>query len=324
MNSLAALAAGSAITVAYQTGHTQQQASPRRIGVLKGGGWSEEILQGFRQGLLDGGYVEGRDVVIEWRFAQGDYSRVPGLVADLLQHNVEVIVVTNTQEAQAAKRATSNIPIVMASIADPVGSGLVPSLAHPDSNITGVSLMARELGVKRLQLLKEAIPRLTRIAVFWNPDAPLHRRVLNDFKEIAPSLSVELTFVSVRTPEQFEAGFATIRRAHAEALYVIEDGFFYANRAKVLKLASKAGLPVTYGARQYAEEGALMFYGANFGDLFRRAAGYVVKILQGAKPSDLSIEQPTKFELVVNLKAAKALGITIPEPFLLRVDEVIQ
>jgi putative ABC transport system substrate-binding protein len=148
--------------------------------------------------------------------------------------------------------------------------------------------------------------------------------VINDFKQIAPSLSIELSFVSVRTPEEFEAAFAAVRRAHAKALYVIEDGFFYANRARVLKLASKAKLPVIYGERQYTEEGGLMFYGANFGDLYRRTAGYVVKILQGAKPSDLSIEQPTKFELVVNLKTAKALGITIPKSILLRADEVIE
>jgi putative ABC transport system substrate-binding protein len=302
----------------------QQPTSPRHIGVLKGGGWSEENLQGFRQGLLDAGYAEGRDVVIEWRFANGDYTRVPELVADLVQRRVEAIVVTNTQEAQAAKRATSTIPIVMASIADPVGSGLVPSLAHPGGNITGVSLMARELGVKRLQMLKEAIPRLIRVAVLWNPDAPFHLKVIEDFKEVAPSLSVVLSFVSVRTPEELTPALSAVSRAHAQALYVIEDGFFYANRARILRLASKARLPVIYGARQYADEGGLMFYGANFGDVYRRTAGYVVKILQGANPGDLPIEQPSKFELVVNLKTAKPLGITIPESILLRADEVIR
>ena len=303
----------------------QQPASPRRIGVLLVGFSPEsKEAQAFRQGLRDAGYAEGRDVVIEWRSANGDYDRVPELAADLVQRKVDVIVVDSTLATQAVKRATSTIPIVMALVADPVGSGLVASLAHPGGNVTGLSMMMADLSAKRLQLLKEAIPRLTRVAVLWNPDTPYHPKVIEELKAVAPSLSIELSFVSARTPEEIGPAFSAVSRAHAQALYVIEDAFFFTHRTTLLKLASKARLPVIYGERHFADEGGLMSYGPNFGDLFRRSAGYVDKILKGAKPGDLPIEQPTKFELVVNLKTAKALGITIPESILLRADEVIR
>jgi putative ABC transport system substrate-binding protein len=263
-------------------------------------------------------------VVIEWRSASGDIARVPELAADLVQRKVDVIVVTGTFAAQAAKRATSTIPIVMSVVADPVGSGLVANLAHPGGNVTGLSLMAPELIGKRLQLLKETIPRLTRVAVLWNPDSPYHPKVVEDLKAVAPSLSIELSFVGARTSEDFSAAFSAVSRGHAQALYVITDPYFFNQRTTLLALASKARLPVIYGERNFAEAGALMSYGPNYGDLFRRSAGYVDKILKGANPSDLPIEQPTKFELVVNLKTAKALGITIPESILLRADEVIR
>jgi putative ABC transport system substrate-binding protein len=304
---------------------TQQPAPPRRIGVLLGGfSLDDKDVQAFRQGLLDAGYSEGRDVVIEWRSASGDYARVPELAADLVHRKVEVIVVTTTIAAQAVKRATSTIPIVMARVADPVGSGLVASLAHPGGNVTGLSMMMAELSAKRLQLLKEAIPRITRVAVLWNPVTPWHAKVVEDLKAAAPSLSIELKLVDVRTPEEFGPAFSAVSRARAQALYVIEDAFFFTHRATLLKLASKARLPIIYAYRAFADEGGLMSYGANSGDLFRRSAGYVDKILRGAKPGDLPIEQPTKFELVVNLNTAKALGITIPESILLRADEVIR
>ena len=297
---------------------------PRRIGVVEGGGWPEELAQAFRQGLVHAGYVEGRDVLIEWRSASGDYARGPELVADLVQHRVEVIVVSNTPDAQAAKRATSTIPIIMVSVADPVGSGLVESLAHPGGNVTGFSIIATELSAKRLQLLKEAIPRLARVAILWNPATPWHPKVTEDLKAVAPGLSMELSFVSVQTPEQIVPAFSAVGRAHAEAVYVLGDAFFLTHRMTLLKLASKHRLPVIYGERHFADAGALLSYGPNYQDLFRLSAGYVDKILKGAKPGDLSIEQPTKFELVVNLKTAKALGITIPKSILLRADEVIR
>ena len=303
----------------------QPPASPWHIGVVYLGISSEQKdAQAFRRGLRDAGYVEGRDVVIEWRSANGDYARAPVLAADLSQRKVDVIVVESTVAARAIKRDTSTIPIVMAVVADPVGSGLVASLAHPGGNITGLSLMTTDLAAKRLQLLKEAIPRVARVAVLWNPDTPWHTRVVEDLKAAAPSLSIELNFVSARTPEEFGPAFSAISRAHSQALYMVESAFFFAHRTTLLELASKARLPVIYGAREFADEGGLMSYGASYRDLMRRSAEYVDKILKGAKPGDLPIEQPTQFELVINLKTAKALGITIPESILLRADEVIR
>jgi putative tryptophan/tyrosine transport system substrate-binding protein len=303
----------------------QQPAAPWHIGVLSVS-YSPESSEAreFRQGLVDAGYSEGRDVLIEWRSANGDYGRVSQLAADLVYGKVDVIVVGNTVAAQALQRATSTIPIVMAAVADPVGSGLVASLAHPGGNITGLAPMTVELSAKRLQLLKEAIPRLARVAVLWNPDSPYHQKVIEDLKAVAPSLSIELKFAHVRKADEFAPAFSAISRANAQALYVIEDSFFITNRAIVLKLASKARLPAIFGTRAFADGGGLMSYGVNYGDQYRRSAAYVDKILRGAKPGDLPIEQPTKLELVVNLKTAKALGITIPESILLRADEVIR
>ena len=321
---LVAMAAGLGL-FGVANADAQQPASPRRVGVLLGGISPEsKEAQAFRQGLRDAGYTEGRDVVIEWRFANGDYDRIQELAADLVQRKVDVIVVIGTPDAQAAKRATSSIPIVLAIVANPVGSGLVASLAHPGGNVTGLSMMMTELSAKRLQLLKEVIPRLTRIAVLWNPDNPSHPNAVEELKAAAPSLAIELKFVGVRTPEQFDPAFSAASRAHAQALYVLGDPFFFAHRTTLLKLVSKARLPCIYAERNFVDEGGLMSYAPNLADVFRRSTGYVVKILKGAKPGDLPIEQPTKFELVVNLKTAKALGITIPESILLRADEVIR
>jgi putative ABC transport system substrate-binding protein len=303
----------------------QQPATPRRVGVLLVSFSPEsKEAQAFRGGLLNAGYAEGRDVVIEWRSANGDYDRVPGLVADLVESKVDAIVVDTTVAALALKHATSTIPIVLAAVADPLGSGLVTSLAHPGGNVTGLSSMRGELSAKRLQLLKEVIPRLTRVAVLWNPDSPPHTKMVQQLKAVAPSLSIEPSFVGVRTPEEIGPAFATVSRAHAQALYVLGAPVFITHRTTLLKLASKAGLPTIYSGRQYADEGGLMSYGANYADQLRRAAGYVDKILKGVKPGDLPIEQPTKFELVVNLKTARAMGITIPESILLQADEVIK
>jgi putative ABC transport system substrate-binding protein len=263
-------------------------------------------------------------VVIEWRHANGDYDRVPELVDDLVQRKVEVIVADSTYAARAAKRATSTIPVVMAVVADPVGTGLVASLAHPGGNVTGLSVMLTELSAKQLQLLKETIPRLARVAVLWNPDAPHHSKVIRELRAVAPSLSITLNIAGARTPEEFGPAFSAISRARAQALYVIGDALFSTHRATLLKLASKARLPTIYAVRGIVDAGGLMSYGPSFGDLFRQSAGYVDKILKGAKPGDLPVEQPTKFEFVVNLKTAKALGITIPQSILLRADEVIK
>ena len=322
---LAGLIVAAAIAVKPNGVHAQQSTSPRRIGVLLVGFSPEsKEAQQLRQGLQDVGYVEGRDVTIEWRYANGDYDKVAGLAADLVQSKVDVMVVDGTVGNQAAKRGTSNVPIVMVLVADPVGSGLVASLAHPGGNVTGLSLMIPELTAKQLQLLKEALSRLTRVSVLWNPASPYQPKVIEELKAAAPSLSIELSFVDVRTPEQFGPGFSAMTRARAEALYVIGDPFFASHGTTLLKLASKARLPVIGVSRQFAAAGALMSYGPNIGDVFRRSAGYVDKILKGASPATLPVEQPTKFELVVNLKTAKALGIKIPEAILLQADEVIR
>jgi putative tryptophan/tyrosine transport system substrate-binding protein len=303
----------------------QQPDRMRRIGVLLVGLSPEsKEAKHFRLGLRDAGYSEGRDVIIEWRSANGDYDRVPELVADLIHSKVDVIVQDSTVGTEVAKRSTSTIPIVMALVLDPVGSGLVKSLAHPGGNVTGLSMMTIELNSKRLQLLKEAIPQLTRAAVLWNPDHPSHAKVVEDLKVIAPSLSIELTFVGVRAPEQFGPAFSDISRAKAQALYVVEDPIFFAHRMILLELASTARLPTIHDLRRFPEEGALMSYGPDLHDLFRRAAVYVYRILKGAKPADLPVEQPTKFELVINLKTAKALGLDLPPTMLALADEVIE
>jgi putative tryptophan/tyrosine transport system substrate-binding protein len=303
----------------------QQVASLPRIGVLLVGlsPESKEARQ-FRLGLRDAGYSEGRDAVIEWRSANGDYDRVPALVADLLQRKVDVIVQDSTVGTELTKRATSKIPIVMALVLDPVGSGLVASLAHPGENVTGLSMMATELYPKRLQLLKEVNPQLVRAAVLWNPDHPFHAKAAQELRGIAPSLSIELTFVGIRTPDQFDAAFVEITAANAQALYVVEDPIFFAHRNALLKLASAARIPTIHELARWPEASALISYGPDLQDLFRRAALYVARILKGAKPADLPVEQPTKFELVINLKTAKALGLEISPTLLALTDGVIE
>jgi len=309
----------------YVKAYPQQPALPRRVGVLLVILTPEsKEARAFREGLRNAGYDEGRDVIIEWRNANADYDRIPELVADLVQNKVDVIVVETTRAALAAKRATSIIPIVMALVADPVGSGLVASLAHPGGNVTGVSVMTAELSAKRLQLLKETIPRLARVAVLWNPDTPWHAKVIEDLKSAARKFSIGLSFVSVRTPEQLGPAFSTVRRTNAQALYLIECPLFSTHRAVLLELAFKARLPMVEAERRFVDAGGLMSYGPNLTDLYRRSAGYVARILKGAKPGDLPVEQPTNFELVVNLNTAKALGLTIPQSVLQRADEVIR
>jgi putative ABC transport system substrate-binding protein len=260
------------------------------------------------------------------RTAQEHPDRLPSLAEELVQLDVDVIVVTNALAAQALRRATSTIPIVVA-LFDPTAIGLVTNLAHPGGNVTGLSSMNLELRAKRLQLLKETIPGLTRVAVLWNPamfPTRLQTKFVEDLKAAAHSLSIELKFVVAQKPEEFAPAFSAVSRAHAQALYLIENPLFYVHRMTLAKLTLKARLPAIYASRTFADDGGLMSYGADYADQMRRSAVYVDKILKGAKPGDLPIEQPTKFDLVVNLKTAKALGITIPQSILVRADEVIR
>jgi len=303
----------------------ERPSSPRRIGVLLVA-WhpTDKQPQQLHAGLHEAGYVEGRDIVFEWRFADGHYDRAPSLAAELVQQKVDVIVVESTIAAQAAKRATSTIPIVMAIVADPVGSGLVDTLAHPGGNLTGLSLMGLDLSAKRLQLLKEAIPRLTRVAVLWNPATPFHAKAVRDITAAAGALSLNVTLVAAQGPADLSLALAAAKRAHAQALYVVEDPVITLHRKRLLELTAKAAIPSVYSLRDFPEEGGFISYGADLSDMFRRSAQFVDRILKGAKPSELPIEQPTKFELVVNLRTAKTLGVVVPESILLQADEVIR
>jgi putative ABC transport system substrate-binding protein len=303
----------------------QNRGSPARIGVLLVGlSPASKATQHFRRGLRDAGYFEGRDVVIEWRSAEGDYSRVPELALELVRSGVDVIVQDSTFGTRETMQLTTTIPIVMALVVDPVGSGLVQSPSRPGGNVTGLSMMTSDLNSKRLQLLKDTAPEVTRIGVLWNPDHPFHSKVAEDLKAIAPSLSLELSLAGVRNHEQLEAAFSDFNRAKAQALYVVEDPIFFANQKTILGLSSMARLPTIHELRRWPEEGALISYGPDLHDLFRRAALYVGRILKGAKPADLPVEQPTRFELVINLKAAKALGLDLPPQLQQLADEVIE
>ena len=278
----------------------------------------------FREGLRDAGHVEGRDIVVDWWFGGGHYDRVPEAVADLGQHNFDAIVVEGTPAALAAKRATSTIPIVMALVSDPVGSGLVASLARPGGNVTGLTNQTVDLVAKRLQLLKEAIPGARRVVVLFNPESPPNNVMVSRLKEAAPGVGVELKFINVRNVQELRSAFAGLSRSNVDALFIIDDAFMTTLGDEFLRLGMNARLPVVYAHKPLARKGVLLSYAVDHRELFRRAAAYVDKILKGANPRDLPVEQPTKFELVVNLKTAKELGITIPESILLRADEVIR
>jgi putative ABC transport system substrate-binding protein len=283
-----------------------------------------EEAKAFRQGLRDAGYAEGRDVIIDWWFGAGRYDRVSEAVANLAQTKPDAIVVEGTPAALAAKRATNTIPIVMALVGDPVGSGLVASLARPGGNVTGLTNQTVDLAAKRLQMLKEAIPGARRVVVIFNPETLPNITIISRLKDAAPGLSVELKFVSVRKVEELRSAFLGLDRSNMDALLIVDDAFMAALGDVILQLGMKSRVPIVYANKPLARKGVLLSYAVDHPTMFRRAAGYVDKILKGAKPGDLPIEQPTKFELVVNLKTAKALGITIPQSILVRADEVIR
>jgi putative tryptophan/tyrosine transport system substrate-binding protein len=302
-----------------------QSAKRRRIAFLTTGSRAsgEAYLGAFRQGLRALGYGDA-DIEIEIRYAEGHFERLPNLAAELVHLAPEVIVATSTPAVQAAKQATSTIPIVMAAGGDPVGSGFVASLAHPGGHITGLSTVSPEMAGKWLQLLKTAIPGAERIAFLVNLRNPQDVSLLQVARQAAETLRTELLSVEAGAPDEINGAFAVMAREHAEALIVTGDPFFFLEKSRVVELAASHKLPAIYQWREFAAIGGLMSYGPDLNDLFRRAATYVDKILKGAKPADLPVEQPTKFQLVINLKTAQALGLTIPPSILAGADEVIE
>ena len=279
---------------------------------------------GFREGLRELGYVAGQSIAIEYRYGEGQFERLPGLAAELARLNVDVIVAAGTQAISAAKQSTRVIPIVMAVTADPIGSGFVASLARPGGNITGLTSLSPDISGKRLELLKEIVPSLSRVGVLWNKGNPDNAKQLREAESAANTLRLEIHHVEVRNADDFDKAFSAIVSARVGALYALGDNLFATNRKRIVGFTAKNKLALMLTTRQGAEAGALVAYGTNFFDLFRRAATYVDKILKGAKPADLPVEQPTKFELVINLTTAKTLGLTIPQSLLLRADHVIE
>jgi len=296
----------------------QQAARMFRIGVL--GGSVPELGQGLREL----GYVEGQNLTIEWRSPEGKVERYDDLAAELVRLKVDVLVAPVPSATIAAKNATASIPIVMVNTPDPVQLGLVASLGRPGGNITGTTSLSADLSVKQLELLKEALPQATHVAVLWNPASPWHSLARNGAERVARSLVVQLHSVAVRGPEDFEGAFAAMTKHRADAVLILSDPMTFFHRARVADLAVKRRLPTMHGARGYVDAGGLISYWAHQADLYRRVASYVDRILKGAKPGDLPVEQPIKFELVINLKTAKALGLTIPPSLLLRADQVIE
>jgi len=298
-----------------------------RIGFLFYGapGPSAEV-DAFRQGLRELGYIEGQNVTIDYRFASGQVERLPELATELARLKVDVIVTPGTPAAMAAKQATSTIPIVFAVVADAVGAGLIANFARPGGNITGLTSISAELGGKRLELLKEVAPKASRLAVLYNPSDRSNVLVLKELQESAPALGLTVHPLEVRAPGEFEGAFAAMTRERAHALFVVPGVLTLEqrNRKALVDLATKSRIPAMWGHRQFVDAGGLMSYAVNFYDQLRRAAIYVDKILKGAKPGDLPVEQPTRYELVINLTAAKALGLRIPQSLLGRADQVIE
>jgi putative ABC transport system substrate-binding protein len=282
-------------------------------------------IEAFRQGLRELGYLEGRSIVVEYRWADGKFDKLPELAAELIRSNVDVIVPAVTQASIAAKKATGTIPIVMVGVSDPVGSGLVNSLARPGTNVTGTSSMTAEIVGKQLELLKETLPKISPVAALWNPANPVFQALqLREIDLAARTLGVHLQFVEARGPEEIDRAFAAISKAGTRAIIVLGDPVFISHRKRIADLATKRRLPAVSGTREHAEAGGLMAYGPSFPAMYRRTAYYVDKILKGAKPADLPIEQPTKFEFIINLRTAKQIGLTIPPNVLARADRVIR
>jgi len=282
------------------------------------------LLAAFRQGLHDLGYVEGQNITLEYRWAEGQYERLPDLAAELVRLGVHVLVTSGPLGTRAAKAMTHTLPIVMARDFDPIADGFVASLGRPSGNITGMTALARELSAKRLELLKDTVAGLARVAILWNPLEVSAVRQLRDTEDAARVLGLQVHVLEVRGPDDFAGAFAAARTGGAGGVTVLADPVSHFHRARLVELAAQSRLPTMYWERVFVEAGGLMSYAASDRDLYRRAAYYVDRLLKGAKPADLPIEQPTKFELIINLKTAKALGLTMPPSLLLLADEVIQ
>lgn len=323
------LALSSILAMAPFVRAQQPAAKMHRIGYLVGGsaaaGESARLSSAFRDALAELGWIEGQNLAIEYRFAEGQFDRLPQLAGDLLRMNVDLIVASPTPAALAARNATNAIPIVMVSVGDPVGLGLVASLAKPGGNVTGLSYTVGAFLVdKQLQLLKEAVPGLGRVGVLLNPANPSHASALDNARDAGRQLGLSLFVSEARGQTEFASAFAAMIEHRAQALLVVQDSMFTLHRVQVAEHAAKSRLPSMYGLSASVEAGGLMSYGPNLSDQLRQAAGYVDKVLKGAKPADLPVEQPKRFELVVNARTARTLGMTIPAALLLRADRVIE
>ena len=306
--------------------HAQQSRKTPRIGVLLPGTPASFSLRtkAFLEALRQLGYVEGRTIEIEWKWGDDRLDTLSGLAADLVRSNVDVLVTGGTPAAKALKATTRTIPIVMAIVGDPVAAGLVDNLARPGGNATGFSIVAPELGTKRLELLKEIVPNLSSIAVLSNTENPQSKIEMKEMQTAAQAMALQLHPVEISAEDELENAFAAMNGAAAQALIVLTDPVLFSQRKRIVDLAGKYKLPAVYFFQGFVGEGGLMSYGPSDADLFRRAAGYVDRILKGAKPSELPVEQPTKFDLYINLKTAKALGLAIPSSLLAIADEVIE
>jgi putative tryptophan/tyrosine transport system substrate-binding protein len=315
-----------AVLLVSSSTDAQPASRPSRIGGLWPGpeGASAPYLEAFRKGLSDLGWVDGQNVVMENRYAQDSAERLARDADELVRAQVALIVTSRGQATRAARQATTRIPIVFVAPSDPVGTGIVQSLAHPGGNATGLTLISPELGGKRLQLLKEIAPNVSRVAVLWNPTDPGKALELRETAAAARALGIALQSIEVRRPADFDGAFVAIASARTDALVTLAEPLTIAQRVRIIEFVTRSRLPSMFELREFADDGGLIAYGPNLLDLFRRAAIYADKILKGAKAADLPVEQPTKFELIINLKTARALGLTIPPALRLRADQVIE
>jgi putative tryptophan/tyrosine transport system substrate-binding protein len=302
----------------------QSSSRPARIGVLRPGSPPDPLVEDLRQGLRDLGYVEGRNIILEYRYADGDLDRLPALAAELVQLKVDLITAWSTPAVLAAKSESSTIPIVFGGVGEPVGVGLVASLSRPGGNITGVSMLAETLSAKRLELLRETFPRAVRVAMLWNSSNPSMVFRARETEAAAATLGLKLESLGVQTLADFDRVFAAMGKQRPDALITLVDPFTNRHRQRIVDFAAAHRLPAIYEVRVFVDANGLMSYGPSMAAIQRRVAGLIDKILKGARPADVPVEQPTTFELVVNLKTAKALGLTIPPSILLRADELIE